>query len=272
MKQGRIRDKKDAFAIIAICVTIPVLLLIGTFIFMLVQGGIENFARALCSEEIRFSIKMSLTTSIISTALCMALALPIAYAYTRTDLPLKRSTGVLLELSMTLPYLVIGLGLLILFSSEWGKALKDIGFRVVFDWKGIVIAQLFVNLPFAIRMIRTAMEQVDERLEMIAGMLGASRWKQFCTITLPLCKNSLISTAVLTWFRGIGEFGGTLMLVGVTRMKTETLPGSIYLGVSTGDTGMAMASATLLMLIAGGALIITNLLNRPPAYFRIHGK
>ena len=105
-------------------------------------------------------------------------------------------------------------------SSEFGDWLKDLGFKVVFDQKGIVIAQFFVNLPFAMRMMRTAFMQVDERLEVIAGMLGASRWKQLTTVLLPLSRNAIISMLVLTWSRAIGEFGATLMLVGITRMKT----------------------------------------------------
>ena len=77
-----------------------------------------------------------------------------------------------------------------------------------------------------------------------------------------------VSTLVLTWSRAMGEFGATLMLVGVTRMKTETLPGSIYLNISTGDNGMAMAAATIMLLIACSTLILTNLLNRSPKYYR----
>lgn len=146
------------------------------------------------------------------------------------------------------------------------------GFKVVFDVKGIVIAQFFVNLPFAIRMVRTAFMQLDERLEVIAGMLGASKWKQLVTIILPMSRNAIISMIVLVWSRAIGEFGATLMLVGITRMKTETLPGSIYLSISTGNTDMAMASATIMLVIAVASLLLTNKLNAPPKYYRISGE
>ena len=77
---------------------------------------------------------------------------------------------------------------------------------------------------------------------------------------------------ILTWSRAIGEFGATLMLVGITRMRTETLPGSIYLSISTGDTKRAMASATIMLVISVAALIISNKLNEPPKYYRIGGE
>ena len=105
------------------------------------------------------------------------------------------------------------------------------GFPVVFAHAGIVMAHLLVNLPYAIRMIKTAFACSDERLEYIARTLGASRFRSFVTVLLPLCRTNLISTFILTWARAMGEFGGTLMLVGITRMKTETLPGSIYLSI-----------------------------------------
>ena len=176
-----------------------------------------------------------------------------------------------MELMMCLPYIVLGLCLLILFSSEFGKALKELGFQVVFDVKGIVIAQFFVNFPYAMKMVKTAFMQVDRRLEIIAGMLGASKWKQLTTIILPLSRNALISMIVLVWSRAIGEFGATLMLVGITRMKTETLPGSIYLSISTGDTEMAMAAATIMLCIAMISLTVINRLNTTPKYFRLNG-
>jgi molybdate transport system permease protein len=167
-----------------------------------------------------------------------------------------------MELPLSLPYLVLGLCLLIVFSSDFGKILRELGFRVVFDKNGIIMAQVIVNLPFAVRFMRTAMAEVDIRLEFIAGTLGASRWTRFYTILLPQCRQSLIAMAVLVWSRALGEFGATLMLVGVTRMKTETLPASIYLNISTGDNGMAMASAILILLISAVSLTVTTLLGR----------
>ncbi|MEA5059852.1 MAG: ABC transporter permease [Candidatus Pelethousia sp.] len=265
------KSHTDPLSVISIGIALLIMFLIGSAILAVVLGGMEYLPLAAASEEILFSLTISIQTALLSTTLCMLLAIPAAYALTRTNMPFKHIAEVLLELTMCLPYIVLGLCLLILFSSDLGKWLKSLGFKVVFDKRGIVIAQLSVNLPFALRMVRTAFIQVDKRLEAIAGMLGASRWMQLLTITLPLCKNALVSTIVLTWSRAMGEFGATLMLVGVTRMKTETLPGSIYLNISTGDTGMAMAAATIMLFLACITLAITNRLNKPPKYYRMDG-
>lgn len=84
---------------------------------------------------------------------------------------------------------------------------------------------------------------------------------RFCTILLPQCRAALVTSAILTWSRAMGEFGATLMLVGVTRMKTETLPGSIYLSISTGENGMAMAAAIIMLVISSMALAASSLIS-----------
>ena len=228
-------------------VTGMVLLFIGSAIFAIVAGGISHFGEAISSEEVLFSLRMSVTTSSISTVICLLLSLPTAYALSHVSFPGKRLAEILMELTLSLPYILLGFALLLIFSSPLGKALKEAGFAVVFSPAGIVFAQMIVNLPFAIRMMRTA----------------------FVGVNPPMCRNQLISAFVLTWARGMGEFGATLMLVGVTRMKTETLPGSIYLSISTGNTETAMATAMIMLLVSAFTLVVANVLDRPTGASRV---
>lgn len=250
------------FESIAVVILIMVTAFIGISLLAVIMGGISALKESIFSEEVRFSVKLSLITSIISTAICIALALPCAYALTRKSFPGKRLVESIIAVPLSMPYLVLGLCLLIIFSSPPGQFLKEIGFRVVFDPKGIVMAHIMVNLPFAIKTITSAFWDVDRRLEFIAGTLGANEWKRFSTITLGCCRREIISTCILAWSRGMGEFGATLMLAGVTRMVTETLPASIYLNISTGDNDMAMASATILIVISMLTMLITGVLEK----------
>lgn len=252
----------DFFEILTIIITFIVIIFTTALILAIVLKGIPYLGAAFYSDEVRFSIRLSLYTASIATLICMLLAIPTAYALTRTVFPFKKICQIIIELPLSMPYLVLGLSLLIVFSSDFGKALKELGFRVVFDKNGIIIAQTVVNLPFAIRFIRTAFEEVDERLEFISGSLGATKWERFITITLPLARNGILSTIILTWSRALGEFGATLMLVGATRMKTETLTTSIYLNLATGDTGASMASATVILIISLLSLFLTNWIGR----------
>ena len=264
--------RRDVFSVATVAVATMALLFIGSAIFAIVIGGIAHFEEAVTSEEVLFSLRMSVVTSTVSTVLCLLLALPTAYALSHVRMPFKRVAEVLMELTLSLPYILLGFALLLIFSSPFGKALRDCGFAVVFEPTGIVFAQLIVNLPFAIRMIRTAFSDVSPRMEFVAKTLGAMPGDVFRTVILPQCRNSIISTFVLTWARGMGEFGATLMLVGVTRMKTETLPGSIYLSISTGNNDIAMATAMIMLLLSAATLVVANVLNRPVAATRMGGR
>jgi len=263
---GRRRDLFSVVCIVAACVA---LLFIGSAILTIVAGGITHIGEAVTSEEVLFSLRMSVVTSTISTTLCLLLALPTAYALTRTNMPFKGAAETLMQLTLSLPYILLGFALLLMFSSPVGKALKDVGFAVVFQPAGIVFAQLIVNLPFSIRMVRTAFGEVNPRMEFVAKTLGASSFETFRTIIVPICRNSIISTFVLTWARGMGEFGATLMLVGVTRMRTETLPGSVYLSISTGNTDTAMATAMIMLIVSAITLVVANVLSKPVGGTRV---
>ncbi len=253
---------RNLFPLLCAALTAVVVLLIGGNIVVIVFRGIGALPEHLMTEETRFALWMSVKSACISTLLCLLLAIPTAYTLSRGRFPLRSVLETLLELTVSLPYIVLGLSLLILFSSPAGKWLKEAGFPVVFSANGVILAQLVVNLPFAIRLISTAFQSVDRKLEYVAGLLGASPMRQFFWVLLPMCRRSLLSAVILVWSRALGEFGATLMLVGVTRMKTETLPASIYLAVSGNDLDSALASAFLLLLISAVSLSLANCMAR----------
>ena len=121
--------KREVFSGISIAIATVALLFIGSAIFAIVAGGITHFGEAITSAEVLFSLRMSVVTSTISTALAMALAMPTAYALSRTNMPFKRVAEVLMELTLSLPYILLGFALLLIFSSPVGKALKEGGSR-----------------------------------------------------------------------------------------------------------------------------------------------
>ncbi len=252
----------DPFVILCIVALLLTFLLMGRVLLVIVFRGIGALPAHLASRQTLFALGLSVKSASISSVFCFILAVPTAYTLARVHLPLRGAVEAVLELTMSLPYIVLGLSLLILFSSPAGKTLSAAGFPVVFDQNGIIIAQLVVNLPFAIKLVTTAFQGVDRKLETVAGLLGASTGMQFFSILLPLSRNTLISAFVLIWSRALGEFGATLMLVGVTRMKTETLPGNIYLNVSTNDIDSALASAFLLLVLSTVSLAVSAWVTR----------
>ncbi len=252
----------DFFTAICVLLMLIVIGFVGGTVGIIICRGVSSFPGHIANKETAFALFLSMKSACISSVFCFLLAVPTAYVLTHVAIPFRGTIEVLLELTMTLPYIVLGLSLLILFSSPFGKTLKNMGFPVVFNQNGIILAQLAVNLPFAIRLIVMAFKSVDRKMETVAGLLGASPFKRFCTILLPLCKSSFVSAFILIWSRALGEFGATLMLVGVTRMRTETLPGNIYLNVSTNNLDGALASAFILLVLSAISLIISNRITR----------
>lgn len=227
------------------------LLLIGLAISNILLKGFSGLRESLASAEIIFSIKLSIFTSVISTLLCITFAVPIAYGLERVNFPGKRVINTLLGIPLALPPIVSGIALLLLFGgTEFGKMLASIGLKFVFDVKGIILVQFFVNISYMINILKSTFADINPRLEFVGRTLGCSQFKTFIKITLPLARNGLIAATVITWSRSIGEFGATLMLAGATRLKTETLPVSLYLNMSTGDINLAMTSATIIIIIS----------------------
>ncbi|ACL16895.1 ABC transporter permease [Methanosphaerula palustris] len=234
-------------------------ILLGLFLY----SPLPALAASLASPEIRFAILLSLGTSVISTVICTAFAIPAAYALARYQFPGKRIATLALTLPLTLPPLVAGIALLLFFgTTPWGRALEDAGFGVIFTPLGIIVAEVFVNIPYMIRILRSAFAAVNPRYEYVAKTLGCTDAGAFLQVTLPMVRSGLLAGTVITWSKSMGEFGAVLMVAGATPMRTETLPIALYLNISTGDLNLAVAAATILILISIVTLCVVEFVDR----------
>lgn len=242
--------------VLGIFIVLLSLLIISTIANVLIKG-IAGIKESVVSPEILFSLKLSFFTSIISTSMCVIFAVPVAYGMERFNISGKRVINTILDIPLALPPVVSGVALLLLFgTTQFGRMLASHGLKFVFDVKGVILAQFFVNISYMIRILKSTFADINPRLEFVGRTLGCSQLQTFFKITLPLARNGLIAGTVITWARALGEFGAALMLAGATRMKTETLPVSLFLNMSTGDIKLAMASATILIVISIISLFI----------------
>ena len=228
-------------------VTYMVVVIVGLVLYPPLPALIESIT----SPEILFAVRLSLITSAISTALCVVAAIPVAYSLARFSFPGKKAVNAVFNIPLALPPLVAGVALLIFYGpSKFGQMLTAAGFDIIYTPLGIIIAQLFVNLPYMVRVTRSAFETINPRYEHVARTLGCTEWGTFCQVTLPLARAGLIAGLVITWSKSIGEFGAVLMLAGATQMKTETLPIALFLNMSTGDLDLAIAASVILIVIS----------------------
>lgn len=217
----------------------------------------EDIRANIWSEEMRFSLRLSLTTGLISTVLVMLFALPLGYTLSRLDFWGKGLVKTILDLPVAFPELVLGLCLLLLFGkTPVGDALSALGLDFVFTRQGVVAAQFFTALPYSVRIMKSTFDYINPRMEFVSQSLGYTQFETFLGVTLPLAGSGILASTVIAFARCIGTFGTVLILAGGSYMRTETLPITLYLNISYGNMGMALTSGILLIAVSFIAIFI----------------
>ena len=244
-------------------ISIIVLLLLITPVILIIIQGINNVIPCMFDEEMRFAIKLSLITSIISTVICLIISLPTAISLFQMNGTWRKILEVLFYVPMSLPHLVSGIALLLLFGRNGiGQFLFD-NFNVDFVYTkyGIVLAQIFINLPFSIKTIMQSLVEVDQKQIFVSRTLGCTELKSFQFIVIPQIKGGIATSLIMNWARAMGEFGAVMMLAGTTRMRTEVIPTAIFLNMATGDLDLALGLATILIFISFISIIAYHFLS-----------
>ncbi|MBY8821599.1 molybdate ABC transporter permease subunit [Sphingomonas colocasiae] len=211
-------------------------------------------------------IRLSLKVSLVAVALTMPIAFGLAWVLARLRFPGKLLLDGLVHLPLVVPPVVTGWLLLLAFGANGpaGRWFADwLGIEFMFRWTGAALAAAVMALPLMVRAMRLSIEAVDPRLEGAARTLGATRWRSFLTITLPLSLPGVLAGAVLGFARSIGEFGATITFVSNIPGETRTLPIAIYsaLQVPGGEEAVTRL-AIISVLLSLGALIASEALSR----------
>jgi molybdate transport system permease protein len=223
---------------------------------LLSQLTASHFVSVLGSSVVLSALKLSLITSGVSAVIVAVSGGALAYVLARTKLPGKAVIDTIIDLPMILPPMVAGLMLLLIFGRQgWiGVWLNLFGITITFTAVAVVLAQVFVSLPFFVRTARAAFESIDPRLETASLLLGASRLRTFCRVTLPVAAPTLSAGIVLAWARSLGEFGATIVFAGNFRGTTQTMPLAIFEALQS-DIQVAV-SVSLVLLFTSFALVL----------------
>jgi len=242
----------SGFKWITYAVGFTFLLLFLSIIFFLPFKGL---LKELLSEETIFALKLSLVTASVSTAVVVILAIPTAYGLARLEFPLKGAIKILIDLPMFFPELLIGLLLLLLFSN----LLK---LQIAFTTTAVILAEIAVSLPFAVKILYTTFQGIDRRYELVARSLGYKPIEVFFKVSLPLAKGGVLASLLVAFARSFGAFGAVLIFAGGVYMKTETLPVGIFLNISYGNLERATLMGFLLMAVSLITLILFEALTQ----------
>ena len=209
-----------------------------------------------------FPLWLSLRVAFLATAIAVAGGMWLAYVLANREFRGKDVLDAAVTLPLVLPPTVLGYYLLVLIgrASPLGALWEQIfGSPLVFTWKAAVVAALLHALPLLVKSARAALESVDRNYERAARNLGASEWKLFWRVSLPLARRSILAATALAFARSLGDFGVTLMVAGNIPGRTQTVAVAIYDAVESGNGAVARV---LVLVVSAVALLILTLANR----------
>jgi molybdate transport system permease protein len=214
-------------------------------------------------DAVQQAARLSFKTTLISLGTILVLGTPLAYILARWSFRGRKLISVLIQLPIVLPPAVAGLALLITFGRRGllGPVLQDWDIRIVFSEKAVILAQVFVAMPFYVRASQAGFRGVNREVEEAALVDGATPWGQFRYVTFPLSRKALVSGALLSWARALGEFGATILFAGNLQGRTQTMPLLIY-SVFERDVDAAIWTAVILVGLAFLVLIFILILSR----------
>lgn len=207
----------------------------------------------------------TLGSALLSTLLILPIGLPVAWLLARREWPGKSIVETIVALPLVMPPVATGLILLKLAGRRGpigGFLYEHFGVDIVFTWRAVVLALAVMSFPLLVRALRVAFEGVSPRLEGVARTLGASPWRVFATITLPLAARGISAGIVLAFARALGEFGATILIAGNIPGQTSTLAVATYQYIQLGQDDAALGLMAISIFFAFGAVFFSEWLVR----------
>jgi len=226
---------------------------------LLVRASPERILANLGRAEVDQAIWLSLSTSTFATGVTILFGTPLAYLMARRQFPLKRAVDTLIDLPTVLPPAVAGVALLLAFGRRGiiGGWLEAWGLQIAFTQTAVVLAQTFIAAPLYLKSATVGFAGVERELEQAAALDGAGAWRIFQHVTVPLSWTALLSGAILTWARALGEFGATIIFAGNFPGRTQTMPLAIYIGFEL-DLDVALTLSVILIGLSFLTLVVVK--------------
>lgn len=239
-----------ASALLGLFLLLPVVALFATLSWDDFLGGLRN-------PLLLPALRLSLVTTGSSLLLVVGLGSPLAWRVARNPGRASRWMEAITQVPAVIPPAVAGVGLLLAFGRRGllGAWLDRHGIALAFTTPAVVLAETFVSAPFFVQAAIAAFRRVDENLLVVARTLGASPFRTFVRVGLPLAAPGLVAGAAMSWARAVGEFGATLLFAGNLTGRTQTMPLAVYTAMES-DLRAAQALSLVLVAIAFALLFI----------------
>ena len=222
----------------------------------------DQFVAAVAAPRVLASLRLSFGASLIAAAINTVFGLVVAWVLVRYRFPGKRIIDALIDLPFALPTAVAGIALSAVYAPNgWiGSLLAPHGIKVAFTPLGVLVALIFIGLPFVVRSVQPVLEDVEKELEEAAESLGATRLQIFTRVIFPMILPALLTGLTLAFARAVGEYGSVVFIAGNMPMVSEIAPLIIITKLEQYDYKGATAVATVMLIISFALLLLSNAL------------
>jgi sulfate transport system permease protein len=222
--------------------------------------GFDHFWAAATSPRVLASYRLSFGASLIAAGINAVFGLMLAWVLVRYSFPGKRLVDALVDLPFALPTAVAGISLTALYAKNgWiGSLLEPLGIKVAFTPLGVLVALVFIGLPFVVRTVQPILEDLDTEYEEAAVSLGANRWQAFRYVVFPTLFPALLTGFALAFARAVGEYGSVIFIAGNIPMVSEITPLMIITKLEQYDYAGATAVAVVMLIFSFLLLLIIN--------------
>ncbi len=242
--------------------SVIVLIPLSALVFKTFTLTWEQFVFAVSSPRVMAAYRLTFGASLIAAVVNAIFGLLIAWVLVRYTFPGKKIIDALVDLPFALPTAVAGISLTALLASNgWiGSILEPRGIQLAFNPNGVVIALIFIGLPFVVRTVQPVLEDAEKELEEAATCLGATRWQTFRYVIFPTVAPALLTGFAMAFARAIGEYGSVIFIAGNMPMVSEITPLIIIGKLEQYDYAGATAVAVVLLVISFALLLLINAL------------
>ncbi|MDN5326050.1 MAG: sulfate/thiosulfate transport system permease protein [Moorella sp. (in: firmicutes)] len=251
-------------------VSVMILLPFAALVLKSASLSLHEFYETVTAPRVTAALRLSLLTAWIAASINVVFGVPAAWVLSRYSFPGKRLLDAMVDLPFALPTAVAGIALTAMFGPTGGPGaiLGRLGVKIAFTPAGIVVALVFIGLPFVVRTLQPVIESLDRRMEEAAATLGASPAQVFFRVILPPLVPALLSGFSLAFARGIGEYGSVVFISGNMPMRTEIAPLVIMTKLQQFDYAGATAVAVVLLIVSFIVLSAVRLMELRAGFWR----
>jgi sulfate/thiosulfate transport system permease protein len=240
-----------SIGLITAYLSVIVLIPLAAVVYRSTAGGWDGFWDAVTSPQAMAALRLSIIGSFVVAGINAVVGTVIAWVLVRDEFAGKDAVNALIDLPFALPTIVAGLTLIALYGAR-----SPLGINIAYTQLAVLLALLFVTLPFVVRAVQPVLVELDREMEQAATALGASNWTTFRLIVLPNLLPAILAGVGLGFARAIGEFGSVVLISGNIPFQTEVASVRIYSQVENDNITAAAAIAVMLLMISLSVLLI----------------